>query len=64
MARSAAAAVRLDAVAAAKRVHRELDLKERVTEAGGLIDIFEVIGDLGIPLVFKPLNSALGVDFH
>lgn len=61
MARSVAAAVRLDAVGAAKRVHRELDLKERVTESGGLIDIFEIIGDLGIPLVFKPLNSALGL---
>lgn len=60
MARSPAAAVRLDAVAAAKRVHRELDLQERVTEGPGIVDVFEAIGELDIPLVFKPLNSALG----
>lgn len=61
MARSPAAAARLDAVAAAKRVHRELDLPKRVTEDGGSVDIFDVIGELDIPLVFKPLTSALGL---
>ena len=61
MARSAAASARLDAVAAAKRVHRELDLERRVTERGGPIDVFDAIAELDIPLVFKPLTTALGL---
>lgn len=61
VARSHTAAARLDAVAAAKRVHRELDLQRRVTGGAGLIDVFETIGELDIPLVFKPLASALGL---
>jgi Zn-dependent peptidase ImmA (M78 family) len=61
VARSPAAAARLDAVAAAKQVHRDLDLQRRVTEGAGLVDVFEVISELGIPLVFKPLTSALGL---
>lgn len=61
MARSPVAATRLDAVAAAKRVHRALDLQQRVTEGAGLIDVFEAIAELDIPLVFKPLTSALGL---
>jgi len=43
VARSLAAAARLDAVAAAKRVHRELDLQQRVTDGAGLVDVFEAI---------------------
>ncbi len=61
MARSPAAAARLDAVAAAKQLHRELDLERRVTGGHGLIDVFEAIGELDIPLVFKPLTTALGL---
>ena len=61
MARSPAAAARLDAVAAAKQLHRDLDLQRRVTEGAGLVDVFEVIGELDIPLVFKRLTSALGL---
>ena len=61
MARSPIAATRLDAVAAAKRVHRDLGLQSRVTTGAGLIDVFEAIAELDIPLVFKPLNSALGL---
>lgn len=61
MARSPVAAARLDAVAAAKRVHRELGLQQRVTESGGLVDVFEAISELDIPLVFKSLTSALGL---
>lgn len=60
MARSPVGAVRLDAIAAAKRVHRELALQQRVTSGAGLIDVFETITELDIPLVFKPLTSALG----
>ena len=61
MARSPAAAARLDAVVVAKRIHRELGLQDRVTDSAGVVDVFEVIGELGIPLVFKPLTSALGL---
>ena len=60
MARSPIAATRLEAVSAAKQVHRELDLQQRVTSSAGQIDVFEAIGELDIPLVFKPLTSALG----
>ena len=61
MARSPVASARLDAVAAAKQIHRELGLQDRVTKGAGLVDVFQVIGELGIPLVFKPLTSALGL---
>lgn len=61
MARSPVAAVRLDAIAAAKRLHRELALQQRVTGGAGLIDVFETIAELDIPLLFKPLTSALGL---
>jgi hypothetical protein len=61
MTRLAAAEARLEAVAAAKQVHRELGLEQRVTAGVGLVDVFESIGELGIPLVFKPLTSALGL---
>lgn len=61
MARSPAAAARLDAVAAAKQVHRDLELQPRVTQGSGFVDVFEAIGELDIPLVFKPLKTALGL---
>lgn len=61
MARSPAAAVRLEAAAAAKRLHRELGLQQRVTDGAGSVDVFETIAELDIPLVFKPLTSALGL---
>jgi Zn-dependent peptidase ImmA (M78 family) len=60
MARSAASLARLKAVAAAKRVHRGLDLEQRVTDSGGQVDIFDAIAELDIALIFKPLTSALG----
>lgn len=61
MARSRAAEARLDAVAAAKRLHRELALRESVATGMGMVDVFGVIEQLGIPLIFKPLKSALGL---
>lgn len=48
-------------MAAAKQVHRELDLRRRVTAGEGFIDVFSVIAELNIPLLFKPLKSALGL---
>jgi Zn-dependent peptidase ImmA (M78 family) len=61
VARSLIAAARLDATAAAKQLHRDLGLQPRVTSQGGVVDVFEAIGELDIPLVFKPLTSALGL---
>jgi len=61
MARTRTAEVKLEAVAAAKRLHRELGSRETVPTGPGLIDVFAAIEQLGIPLVFKPLKSALGL---
>ena len=61
MARSESATVRLEAAAAAKRLHRHLGIEKRVSEVGGSVDVFEAISDLDIPLVFKKLDSALGL---
>jgi Zn-dependent peptidase ImmA (M78 family) len=61
VARSPTADARLEAVAAAKSVHRDLDLQQRVTGGPGQVDVFDAIAELNIPLVFKPLTSALGL---
>jgi Zn-dependent peptidase ImmA (M78 family) len=61
VARSPTDAARLDAVAAAKQLHRDLDLERRVTKGHGFVDVFGAIDELDIPLVFKPLTSALGL---
>lgn len=61
MARTPVEEARLQAVAAAKRVHRALDLQQRAIEAGGQVDVFDAIAELDIALIFKPLNSALGL---
>lgn len=61
MPRSPADEARLDAVAVANKLHSDLDLRQRVTQGDGVIDVFGAIAELGIPLVFKPLDSALGL---
>ena len=61
VARTPVEEARLQAVAAAKRVHRALDLQQRVVEAGGQVDVFDAIAELDIALIFKPLKSALGL---
>lgn len=61
MARSPAAAVRLEAAAAAKRLHRMLDLERRTIESQGTVDVYDVISELDIELLFKPLEKALGL---
>lgn len=45
----------------AARVHRDLGLRQRLEESGNRIDVFEIIATLEIPLLFKPLESLLGV---
>ena len=61
MARSPIEAARLEAIAAAKQLHRQLDMPRRVIQGESQIDVFEAIIELGIPLVFKPLKTALGL---
>lgn len=61
MARSPINATRLSAIAAAKKLHRQLAIEARMKQAGGDIDIFAAIADLDIPLIFKPLTTALGL---
>jgi hypothetical protein len=43
VARTPVEEARLQAVAAAKRVHRALDLQQRVVGAGGQVDVFDAI---------------------
>lgn len=45
---------------AAARVHRDLELRQRLEESGSRIDIFEIIATLELPLLFRPLDSLLG----
>lgn len=61
MARTFVEEARLQAVAAAKRVHRALDLQQRAVEVGGQVDVFDAIAELDIALIFKPLKTALGL---
>ena len=46
---------------AAARVHRDLRIRQRLEESGGRVDVFAIIAALEIPLLFKPLESLLGV---
>jgi Zn-dependent peptidase ImmA (M78 family) len=61
LARSPAAATRLNAAASAKRLHRQLGLEARIHRSGGSVDVFEIIAELDIPLLFKPLETAQGL---
>lgn len=61
MARSPANTARLEAVAAAKALHLDLESRARLELGEGQIDVFGAIESLGITLVFKPLTSALGL---
>jgi Zn-dependent peptidase ImmA (M78 family) len=61
LARSPAASTRLNAAASAKRLHRQLGLEARIRQSGGSVDVFEIIAELDIPLLFKPLETAQGL---
>ena len=45
----------------AGRLHRQYDLRERIKNGGNRIDVFDVITQRGLPLLFKPLDGLLGV---
>lgn len=44
----------------ASQTHAALGLRQQVEEQGGAIDVFGTIERLGIPLLFRPLDSLLG----
>lgn len=55
-----AAAIRR-ATLAATRLHRDLGIQARATRENGRINVFEVVAQLDVPLLFKPLDGLLGV---
>lgn len=61
MARSRIEAARLRGAEAAKLLHDRLDMRRQIEMTNGPIDVFNAIAALEIPLVFKPLSSALGL---
>jgi len=46
--------------AAAARVHRDLSVRARLESQGGSINVFDLIHELGIPLLLRPLEGLLG----
>jgi Zn-dependent peptidase ImmA (M78 family) len=50
----------LRGIQAAARMHRDFDLRPRIEEGGGKVDVFDVIATLDVPLLFKPLDALLG----
>jgi len=52
--------VRLRAVEAASKLHRELGLKNQIREGLRPIDVYDAITRIGIPLLFRPLQGLLG----
>lgn len=54
-----AGAVRAGTLAAA-RLHQRLDLRSRIEERGGNVDVFGAIEALDLPLLLRPLKGLLG----
>lgn len=44
----------------AARLHRERHVREEVEETGGKVDVFGIMVDIGVPLLFRPLSGLLG----
>ena len=42
-------------------MHNEFNMRTQIEESGGRIDVFKTFVDTDIPLLFKPLDSLLGV---
>ena len=45
---------------AAARLHRQFDMRRRIEEAGGRVDVFDTVLRCGLPLLFRPLEGLLG----
>lgn len=52
--------VRLRAAAAASKLHRQLGLRGQIREGLSPIDVYGAINQLGVPLLFRPLEGLLG----
>ena len=50
----------LDAVYEAERLHREFDSRERAEAGEGRIDVFGMLVERDIPVMFQPLKNLLG----
>jgi len=44
----------------ADRLHKQFDTKARADRGEGRIDVFEMLVDRDIPVMFRPLNGLLG----
>lgn len=44
----------------AERVHRQLDTRSSYMQSGTRIDVYRLAHDLGIPVLFRPLEGLLG----
>jgi Zn-dependent peptidase ImmA (M78 family)/predicted secreted protein len=45
----------------AARLHRDLDMRQQIAMHGGRIDVFGALFACHVPLIFKPLETLLGV---
>jgi Zn-dependent peptidase ImmA (M78 family) len=45
---------------AATRLHQRLDLRQRIEERGGNVDVFGAIQTIDLPLLLRPLHGLLG----
>ena len=51
----------LSASAAAARLHKRFDTKRRVDAGEGRVDVFDMLVENDIPVMFQPLKGLLGV---
>lgn len=50
----------LHATREAARLHRQRGMREELLRNGGRVDVFGTLVNLGVPLLFRPLNKLLG----
>ena len=50
----------LSAVSEADRLHQQFDTKARADKGAGRIDVFEMLVDRDVPVIFRPLQGLLG----
>lgn len=51
---------RLKGVKEAIRIHRMMEVRERIEETAGQVDVFGALADLDVAVIFKPLDGLLG----
>jgi Zn-dependent peptidase ImmA (M78 family)/predicted secreted protein len=50
----------LEGALQAARLHKQLGIRDKIDHTGGAIDVFGVIAELDVPLLFKKLDGLLG----